>query len=81
VSTQDGNTSLLSLTLPAGKYVILGKATVFHSEIDYECRIVAGDDFDRVPAAHRGPAQGGDHAHGLALVHGEVRRTAALPGW
>jgi hypothetical protein len=47
VFTQDGTGSLLQLTVPSGQYVILGKATVFQDQVEFECRLTAGAQFDR----------------------------------
>ena len=47
VFTADGPTDLLKLTLPRGRWLIFAKATVFVNVVQFECRVVAGTDFDR----------------------------------
>jgi hypothetical protein len=47
VPSTDTATNLISVNLPAGKYLILGKLTAVYDQVEYECRLVAGADFDR----------------------------------
>ena len=47
VATTNSPATLLSATLPAGRYVIFGKAIVPNDARQIECRLVAGGDFDR----------------------------------
>jgi hypothetical protein len=47
VLTTDGPTDLLRLSLPPGRWLIFAKATVSVNIVEFECRVVAGSDFDR----------------------------------
>lgn len=65
--TTDAPTNLLSLDLPAGNYVIIGKATVTDVNNPFECRVVADADNDR---ALLGSATFGSmHVVTLTVVH------------
>jgi hypothetical protein len=47
VFTTNDPADILSLDVPAGNYLLLAKATVFVSQVEFECRLIAENDFDR----------------------------------
>jgi hypothetical protein len=47
VATTNSASSLLSVTVPARRYLIIAKVNAPVSEVEYQCRVVAGGDFDR----------------------------------
>jgi hypothetical protein len=46
VTTTNDPAEILSMDVPAGNYLLLAKATVFVSQVEFDCRLVAGGDFD-----------------------------------
>jgi hypothetical protein len=65
IFTTDGRSDLIALSLPAGSYLIFAKATVFAPQA-FECRLSAGQDFDRAQFGQPAP---GDEVLTLTVLH------------